>query len=482
MPPAPTHIRDLVQAYLQRHPGERAALTPLLALLDTGPAPTSRATLPAHVTCSAVVIRPDRTVLHIHHKATGLVICPGGHVEDGDETLLATALREVHEEAGIPPGALCLTPQALAGPIDIDINNIDANPAKGESAHQHYDFRFAFCLLPDAAEVALQPEEVTGAEWRPLDRVASPSLRAKLAAAAVTGEAEPVNASILIHDGAGHYLLHLRDNYPGRIWAPGEWSLLGGGREPQDATLTDTLLRELAEEAPGLALTDLQPFSVERVTGVDGLCVPIRIHTARWGGDPDTADLREGVMLRWFTPDMLHRLLLRPSTIELVNRHAAEHPAATRPAKVPGSQAVRNVVGVHLYLEDDQGRVMLGLRHPDSAFAPNTWHLLAGHCEQESAVACLIREAEEEAGLVLDPADVEFAHAVHLVDSPGAQPRLGLFFKVRSWKGTPELREPDRCTAWKWWDPDDLPEQLVPYTRDAIAGIRAGRAYTELGW
>ncbi|MFD3587619.1 NUDIX domain-containing protein [Streptomyces sp. NPDC058683] len=33
-------------------------------------------------------------------KATGLVLAPGGHVEPGDRTLLATALHEVREEAG----------------------------------------------------------------------------------------------------------------------------------------------------------------------------------------------------------------------------------------------------------------------------------------------------------------------------------------------------------------------------------------------
>lgn len=44
------------------------------------------------------------------------------------------------------------------------------------------------------------------------------------------------NASALIHDGAGAYLLHLRDEIPG-IWEPGSWSLLGGGREPGGALL-----------------------------------------------------------------------------------------------------------------------------------------------------------------------------------------------------------------------------------------------------
>ncbi|GGV83062.1 hypothetical protein [Streptomyces massasporeus] len=32
------------------------------------------------------------------------------------------------------------------------------------------------------------------------------------------------------------------------------------------------------------------------------------------------------------------------------------------------------------------------------------------------------------------------------------------------------------------WSAENLPEPIVPYTRAAIAGIQAGRVYTELGW
>ncbi|MFC7511230.1 hypothetical protein ACFQV4_13040 [Streptomyces thermocarboxydus] len=46
----------------------------------------------------------------------------------------------------------------------------------------------------------------------------------------------------------------------------------------------------------------------------------------------------------------------------------------------------------------------------------------------------------------------------------------------------PEVREPDKCLAWQWWDPDALPERVVPYTREAIAHVRAGRPYSEAGW
>ncbi|MFE3634729.1 hypothetical protein [Streptomyces cellostaticus] len=37
-----------------------------------------------------------------------------------------------------------------------------------------------------------------------------------------------------------------------------------------------------------------------------------------------------------------------------------------------GSRVVLNGVGVHLHLEDDDGRVLLGLRHPESKYAGDT--------------------------------------------------------------------------------------------------------------
>ncbi|WP_324608995.1 NUDIX hydrolase [Streptomyces sp. NRRL F-5650] len=205
MPPSSTAIRKTVQAYLGRHPGERDALAELLAALDRPVDTTARTTLPGHVTCSAVVIDRQARVLHIRHRATGgLMLAPGGHIEPQDRTLLAVALREVTEEAGIPPGALCLTRQLLGTPIDIDVHDIDASPSKGEPAHRHYDVRYVFYLSgEEPPTIALQDEEVSGAQWLPQPEVTSPTLRAKLLAADLDGLPEPVNASALIHDGPG---------------------------------------------------------------------------------------------------------------------------------------------------------------------------------------------------------------------------------------------------------------------------------------
>ncbi|MFG2827304.1 NUDIX domain-containing protein [Streptomyces sp. NPDC048434] len=304
---------------------------------------------------------------------------------------------------------------------------------------------------------------------------------------ALLPEHEQANASALIHDGAGAYLLHLRDEIPG-IWEPGSWSLLGGGREPGDRSLEETVRRELREEA-GLDIPSLVPYAVEEARSSDGTVVPIQIFAGQWNGDPASLPLTEGVMLHWFRPDVMPRLRMAPSTLDLVRRHAETHPAAhrtprPRPARVAtaGGSTVLNGVGVHLYLENADGEVLLGLRHPDSAYAGSTWHFLAGRCEQESALACLVREAQEEAGLLIEPGDVELTHVVHLVDTPGGRPLMQMIFRARQWSGTPEVREPDKCTGWGWWHLDELPAPIVPFTRAAIDGIRAGRLYTEMGW
>lgn len=489
MPPSSTSILKTVETYLARHPEERDALAGLLAALNQPADVTARTALPGHVTCSALVIDRRCRILHIRHQATGgPMLTPGGPIEGDDRTLLAAALREVAEEAGIPPGSLCLTRQLLGSPVDIDVHTVDDNPSKGEPAHQCYDFRYVFYLAAEEPPaITLQKEEVSGARWLALSEVTSPRLRKKLLQAELDGRPEPVNASALIHDGEGRYLLHLRDHKPGIIWQSGAFDLLGGGRTHDDRSLEGTLLRELSEEVPDLLLEGLAPYAVEEATSVEGLHVPIQVFTGCWRGNPDGLRLHEGVLLRWFTPDVLERLRLSPATQDLIRRHAAENPPANKQAAAPavwdgGSRAVLNGIGVHLHLEDANDRVLLGLRHPDSKYAGDTWHYLAGRCEQESALACLVREAREEAGLVIDPVDVELAHVVHVVDTPGALPLMQLVFTAHRWEGVPKVLEPDKCLTWQWWPRHELPDRIVPYTRTAIAAISEGCAYSQLGW
>ena len=279
-------------------------------------------------------------------------------------------------------------------------------------------------------------------------------------------------AAALLVNQHGEYLLHLRDAHK-PICDPGTWSLPGGACEGEE-TLHEAIERELLEET-GLVLDGLDPFTVVECAAPDATTSGrIQVYLGRWDGDASKLPITEGIMFHHFDAATTAQLTMPPWAAEVIARHQGE--------AVPhwgGRWSIPNVIGVHLYIEDAEGRILLGLRHPDSAYAPSTHHFLAGHCEQESAVACLIREAKEEAGLVIDPDDVAFAHAVHLMET---QPRMQLVFRAHRWKGVPEILEPDKCLSWGWWQPDALPEPIVDYTRVAIEGVQAGHLYSEIGW
>jgi 8-oxo-dGTP pyrophosphatase MutT (NUDIX family) len=172
------HIRATLLTYLDQYPQEKDQLAPVLTLLDQGKDLTSRKEFAGHATAGAILTDPAGKVLFIEHKALSRWLLPGGHLERTDSTLSSAALRELTEETGIQ---LKDVVPLGDGPLHIDIHSIPANPAKGEGAHQHIDFRFLFSTAADVAD--LQAEEVTDAARRGIETITDENLRARVAAA-----------------------------------------------------------------------------------------------------------------------------------------------------------------------------------------------------------------------------------------------------------------------------------------------------------
>jgi 8-oxo-dGTP pyrophosphatase MutT (NUDIX family) len=147
----------------------------ILALLEHTPAPFSRLQFqPGHITCTALVLHPDaRRVLLIHHHRLRRWLLPGGHVEDGDETLSDAARREAVEETAvrIAPGSNAL----LAG---MDVHGIPAH--KGEPFHLHHDL--VFRLDAESGEIA-RTEEAPEVAWCGIDEVGRYALPASIVTA-----------------------------------------------------------------------------------------------------------------------------------------------------------------------------------------------------------------------------------------------------------------------------------------------------------
>ncbi len=135
-------------------------------------------------------------------------------------------------------------------------------------------------------------------------------------------------------------------------------------------------------------------------------------------------------------------------------------------------------VTVHLFLfRDDQ---ILLLRRFQTGYMDGHYSVPAGHLDGEETVRMAgVREAREEVGVELNPAEMFFAGVFHRHEG---DERVDFFMHVRSWKGEPFNAEPEKCDELRWVGIEDLPVNTVPYVRQALANFRAGLPFEEFGW
>ena len=135
-------------------------------------------------------------------------------------------------------------------------------------------------------------------------------------------------------------------------------------------------------------------------------------------------------------------------------------------------------VDLHLVLLRD-GCILMGERR-NATFGSRQYHVPAGHLEaDETIIDGIIREAGEETGITLAPGDLDLAYVMHF---RGASDRLSLFFVAKRWQGEIETREPEKCAGWRWLPLADMPENVVPYAKQAIDDLLSGKRVGLFGW
>ena len=114
----------------------------------------------AHITSSGFVVNAacDR-VLMIHHNLLNTWAWTGGHA-DGENDLLAVAVREAYEEAGVR--AVPQTGEIAA----IDILYVPRHTRRGRFVGTHLHLNVSYVLIAgERARLAVNPDENTAVRW-----------------------------------------------------------------------------------------------------------------------------------------------------------------------------------------------------------------------------------------------------------------------------------------------------------------------------
>lgn len=112
--------------------------------------------------------------------------------------------------------------------------------------------------------------------------------------------------------------------------------------------------------------------------------------------------------------------------------------------------------------------------------------LVAGHGESgECFTDTIIREAKEEANIILKPEKLKVVHIIQrfeMRNNPELRERVDVFLSAEKWQGKIKIMEPNKCDDISWFPIDKLPENIIPYVKLAINNIRKKIFYCETGY
>lgn len=158
-------IREDIKRYRPYNEQEERDRALILSFLAKNEDAFLRTNLLAHMTASAWIVNPARDrALMVYHKIYDSWAWTGGHA-DGDEDLLAVALREAREETGIER-----VRPITEGIYSLEVLTVDGHEKRGEYVPSHLHMNVTYLLEADEHDALKVCEaENSGVRWFTLD-------------------------------------------------------------------------------------------------------------------------------------------------------------------------------------------------------------------------------------------------------------------------------------------------------------------------
>ena len=123
---------------------------------------------------------------------------------------------------------------------------------------------------------------------------------------------------------------------------------------------------------------------------------------------------------------------------------------------------------------------ILLLKRYNTGYEDGNYSLVSGHMEgNETIKQAMIREAREEAGIIIYEEDIKIATFLHRKTDPE---RFDFFLQCKKWNGEIDNKEPDKCSELNWYDINNLPSNIIPCVKKAIENYQNNIMFDNFGW
>lgn len=142
--------------------------------------------------------------------------------------------------------------------------------------------------------------------------------------------------------------------------------------------------------------------------------------------------------------------------------------------------STKSKANICVYLVLKEGEKTLFSLRQNTGYEDGKWGLVSGHSEtNEAAKQALCREAHEEAGININPRDLEVIHVMHRKTE---RENIDIFMQCSAWQGELINREPEKCGGLAFFSKESYPTEIVGYIQRALENIDQQKIYDEHGW
>ena len=143
---------------------------------------------------------------------------------------------------------------------------------------------------------------------------------------------------------------------------------------------------------------------------------------------------------------------------------------------------------VSLVLIDKQNNILLLRRH-GTGWYDGHYAFVAGCVDgNETVVDAVIREAKEEANIILQPEWLTMATVVHRKmaarpnEKADSSEAIDFYFTASQWQGTITNNEPHKHDELGFFPLDNLPEPIIPSLMEGLESALKGVHFGTHGW